>query len=90
MPLFFVVGGFANHTALVEGPRYGDFVRTRTRRLMTPTLVFVGTWALLVFLAGRRAGEVDVWRLATATVAQPLWFAGVYLVVIALAPATLA
>jgi hypothetical protein len=88
MPLFFLVGGFADATALAKGPRYGDFLRIRTRRLMTPTLVFVGVWVLLTLAAGQRGQQNDVWRVATATVAQPLWFVGVYLAIIALAPAT--
>jgi hypothetical protein len=86
MPLFFAVGGFAHATALRKGPRYGEFVRARAARLLVPTGVFVAVWlvvALAIELAGRDDGML---RLATRTVAQPRWFIGVYLGVMAFAP----
>jgi hypothetical protein len=94
IPVFFLVGGFSHATALASSARrgggYADFVRARSGRLLRPTLVFVGVWlavALLLELLGRDEG---VLRLATAVVAQPLWFLGVYLGVVALAPPMLA
>ena len=86
MPLFFAVGGFAHATALRREPRYGEFVRARAARLLVPTGVFVGVWlvvALAIELAGRDDGML---RLATRVVAQPLWFVGAYLGVMAFAP----
>jgi hypothetical protein len=87
MPVFFLVGGFAHATALRRGPGYAGFVRTRAARLLRPTAVFVAVWlafAVAVEVTGQDRG---VLRLATRIVAQPLWFVGVYLGVIALAPA---
>ncbi len=93
MPVFFLVGGFSHATALASlerrGGTYADFVRSRAGRLLRPTAVFVTVWlafALVVELTGHDRG---VLRLATQTVAQPLWFVGVYLGVVALAPAML-
>jgi fucose 4-O-acetylase-like acetyltransferase len=86
MPLFFFVGGFSHATALRRGPSYGDFVRARASRLLIPTAVFAAVWlgvAVAVELAGRDAGLLT---FATRTVAQPLWFIGVYLAVVAFAP----
>ncbi|MBA9006621.1 acyltransferase family protein [Thermomonospora cellulosilytica] len=86
MPVFFFVGGFSHAKALRRGPRYGEFVRARAARLLVPTAVFAAVWlaaALLVELAGRDEG---VLRLATRVVAQPLWFVGVYLAMVAFAP----
>ncbi|MCW2912240.1 MAG: hypothetical protein JWN52_308 [Actinomycetia bacterium] len=86
MPLFFFVGGFSHATALRREPSYGEFVRARASRLLIPTAVFAVVWlgfAVAVELAGRDAGLL---RLATRTVAQPLWFIGVYLAVVAFAP----
>lgn len=86
MPLFFFVGGFSHAMALRGGPSYGAFARARAARLLIPTAVFVAVWlglALAVELTGRDEGLV---RVATRTVAQPLWFIGVYLAMVACAP----
>ncbi|WP_211328732.1 acyltransferase family protein [Thermomonospora umbrina] len=86
MPLFFFVGGFSHATALRRAPSYASFVRGRAARLLIPTAVFAGVWssvAVLIELAGRDGG---VLRLVTRMVAQPLWFIGVYLGVVAFAP----
>jgi hypothetical protein len=90
MPVFFLVGGFAHATALASverrGGSYADFVRSRAGRLLRPTAVFVAVWlaaALVIEVSGHDRG---VLRLATRIVAQPLWFVGVYLGVIALVP----
>ncbi len=93
MPVFFLVGGFSHANALPSvqrrGGGYADFVRSRAARLLRPTAVFVAVWlalALAVELTGHDRGVI---RMATRTVAQPLWFVGVYLGVVALAPAML-
>lgn len=90
MPLFFFVGGFAHYTALQglhrRGGSYADFVQARVTRLLRPTVVFVAMWlaaALALEVTGRQTG---VFALAVRAVAQPLWFLGVYLGVMALAP----
>jgi hypothetical protein len=99
MPVFFLVGGFSHATALESlrrrGGTYADFVRNRAGRLLRPTGIFVGVWlgfALLLEVTGQDGAGVDggVLALATRTVAQPLWFVGVYLGIVALAPAMLA
>jgi len=94
IPVFFLVGGFSHATALDSlgrrGGGYAEFVRARAGRLLRPTLVFVAVWlavALVVELLGHDRG---VPALALAVVAQPLWFLGVYLGVVALAPPMLA
>ncbi len=58
-------------------------------RLLRPTGLFVTIWlavALLLEVTGRQTG---VAALAVRTVAQPLWFLGVYVGVVALAPVML-
>jgi hypothetical protein len=93
MPVFFLVGGFS-HAAVLRrrdghATSYAAFVRSRAGRLLRPTAVFVAVWlalAVLIELAGRDQG---VLRVAARTVAQPLWFIGVYLGIVALAPAML-
>ncbi|MEV0245536.1 acyltransferase [Nocardia sp. NPDC050712] len=86
MPLFFFVGGFAHAGALRRNPGYAGFVRGRAARLLIPTAVFVAVW-LVVGLAVELTGyDSGLLRTATRLIGQPLWFVGVYLGVVALAP----
>jgi Acyltransferase family len=87
MALFFFVGGFAHARALRHGPRSGEFVRGRLSRLLPPALVMLAVWtplAVLMHTAGLTTGQFAV-GLQLITV--PLWFLGVYLVIVLAAPA---
>ncbi|HEX9775297.1 MAG TPA: acyltransferase [Actinomycetota bacterium] len=87
MPLFFFAGGFGNFVAWRSRRDYGTFVRSRFRRLLGPTAVFAGVW-LATVVAIRAAGVSTGFSAELATlVAIPLWFLGVYLVVVLMAPA---
>ncbi|MDH6125452.1 acyltransferase [Kitasatospora sp. GP82] len=94
MPVFFVVGGYANavswraHRDLGGG--WTDWVRRRTLRLVWPTTVYVAVAELMVTAAsaaGRSAAELTRigWFMALH-----LWFLPVYLVLVALTPALFA
>ena len=93
MPVFFMVGGFSNATSLASlrrraGDRhvYADFVFVRCRRLLEPTAAFVAFGVLaaaLVEIAGTPDRTVE---FAFRLIGQPLWFIGIYLIVIAFAP----
>lgn len=94
MPLFFFVGGFSNSVAwkstIKRGKGMGAFVRSRTERLMRPTLVFAGAWtATAVGAALIWPDSFNEMARATELLAKPLWFLAVYLLVVALAPAML-
>ncbi len=92
MPVFFVVGGFANRagwcSTLADGNGAGAFLGGRVRRLLGPPLVFVLVWTaidgmLLLLVDGHRS------VLVTAPIVFiPLWFVGAYLWVVALVPIT--
>ena len=90
MPIFFVVGGFSHAVALRSlrrrGGDYPEFVRSRTNRLLRPTVVFVGIWLTITLVAEATGHESRIMVIAARIVAQPLWFIGVYLGVVALAP----
>jgi fucose 4-O-acetylase-like acetyltransferase len=94
MPLFFVVGGFANRAALRSSsgrqPTTAAYLTSRVRRLAAPVLPLALTWLVagpvLRHVVGLDGATVD---LLTKTLAQPLWFLAVYLLVSALAPLTL-
>jgi fucose 4-O-acetylase-like acetyltransferase len=94
MPLFFFVGGFANSAswsaARRDGASYGAWLGSRVRRMVRPAAAYAVVWTLLA--ATLAAADVGNGTVATLdkTVALPLWFLAVYLVVVALAPALLA
>ncbi|MET7971720.1 acyltransferase [Streptomyces mirabilis] len=99
MPVFFFVGGFSHalsyrslrrkageHGEHGGGALYSVFLRARLQRLLRPTVVFIGVWgalALALQLAGRKGGLLDV---SLRLVAQPLWFIGIYLAMVAFTP----
>lgn len=90
MPLFFFVGGFANRksyeSVIRRGGGYAAYVTGRLRRLLIPTVVFL-TVGLAVATSIDVAGLMDdVLRPAARVVTLPLWFLGVYLMVVAMAP----
>ncbi|MCF3106497.1 acyltransferase family protein [Streptomyces roseoverticillatus] len=92
MPVFFFVGGFSHAlsyrslTRRTGAPAYALFLRARLQRLLRPTMLFVAVWgagALAVQLAGGNGALTDV---AARLVAQPLWFIGIYLAMVAFTP----
>jgi hypothetical protein len=92
MPVFFVVGGFANtaswSAAVRDGRGYGEWLAGRLVRLVRPVLVFAAVWsAAVVSLA---AAGVSPGAVRAGSIAQPLWFLAVYVVVVAAAPAMVA
>ncbi|MFC5148183.1 acyltransferase family protein [Streptomyces aureoversilis] len=92
MPVFFFVGGFSHalsYRSLARragGPAYALFLRARLQRLLRPTMLFVAVWgagALALQLSGHGGALADV---AARLVAQPLWFIGIYLAMVAFTP----
>ncbi|MEV0113164.1 acyltransferase [Streptomyces sp. NPDC050844] len=94
MPVFFFVGGFSHalsyrslsRKAPEGGSVYSAFLRARLQRLLRPTMVFIGVWgaaALLLQLLGEGGALLDV---TLRLVAQPLWFIGIYLAMVAFTP----
>ena len=51
MPIFFFVGGFSNLVAFdayqERGESTGAFIRSRLKRLLRPSLVFLGVWTVV-------------------------------------------
>jgi hypothetical protein len=95
MPVFFFVGGFSHALSYRSlsrkapeggGSVYSSFLRARLQRLLRPTMVFIGVWgiaALLIQLLGGSGALLDV---TLRLVAQPLWFIGIYLAMVAFTP----
>lgn len=94
MPLFFFVGGFANLVTLDSigrrGGDYAEFIRSRVDRLLRPTAVFLGLWIPTAIAIDLFSGYSDeVLEQAFELLTRPLWFLGVYMIMIGLAPAML-
>ncbi|MFF8291071.1 acyltransferase [Streptomyces sp. NPDC016309] len=86
MPVFFFVGGFSHALSYRSRPGYAGFLRARLQRLLRPTMVFIAVWtaaALVLRLTGADGGLTGV---ALRLVAQPLWFIGIYLAMVAFTP----
>jgi acyltransferase-like protein len=86
MALFFFVGGFAHAHALRRRPTLAGFVRARMARLLPPAVALLTVWTGLAALLGT-AGLVTG-ELATGLhmITVPLWFLGVYLLIVLAAP----
>ncbi len=92
MPLFFVIGGYADLAAWTSAERRGDgpvaFLASRARRLLLPPAAMAGAW--VVFEAARAlivpgSRSVLTWGMV---VFVPLWFLAVYAATTALVPLT--
>lgn len=92
MPVFFVVGGFSNTAswtaAVRDGRGYGAWLGGRLVRLVRPVLAFALVWSAAV--AGLSMAGTDPAAVRAGSIAQPLWFLAVYVVVVAVAPAMVA
>jgi hypothetical protein len=93
MPVFFLVGGFSHALSYRSLRRragsaaaYPAFLRARLHRLLRPTLAFVAVWAAAALLLELLGADGAPAALATGLVAQPLWFIGIYLAMVALTP----
>lgn len=91
MPVFFIVGGFANATswehAKRRGMTYGAWLSARARRMLRPTVAFVLVWTILPTVAVVASLRPEAARAAAHEISAPLWFLTIYLVAVALAPA---
>jgi hypothetical protein len=92
MPLFFYVGGYGHlrswERARDRGQSIWTLVGARLRRLAVPTLVLLGVWIVI----GIVVSAVFDWAWtgrAIKLVISPLWFMGVYLMLVLILPAAL-
>ncbi len=87
MPVVFFIGGFANARSLAaHGGSALGYLKARLGRLMMPTVLFLAVWQVLGMLIERiLRGSSGLARAAEAA-ALPLWFLGIYLVAVAMAP----
>jgi hypothetical protein len=93
MPVFFFVGGFSHALSYRSlrrgqpgGSVYSAFLRARLQRLLRPTMVFILVWGAAALIVQLLGGEGGLTAVALRLVAQPLWFIGIYLAMVAFTP----
>ncbi|PPF42246.1 hypothetical protein C5B85_17015 [Pseudoclavibacter sp. AY1F1] len=90
MPLFFIIGGFAARAQWMRmrasGGTSREFIATRTRRLLVPSLAFAAFVTAGLPLAALAGADTELLAEASFRMTQPLWFLAVYLGVTALIP----
>ncbi|GLZ09212.1 hypothetical protein Acsp03_66780 [Actinomadura sp. NBRC 104412] len=91
MPLFFLVGGFANAASLTSssgrGVRWWEWLLGRTARLLRPTTAFLAAAAVAAMVARALGTDPELIGMAVWLARIPLWFLAVYVGVVILAPA---
>jgi peptidoglycan/LPS O-acetylase OafA/YrhL len=90
MPVFFLVGGYANAASWRSSRRRGDttadWLLGRCRRLLRPTTVFLAVVAAVAVVARTAGMDPELVGTAAWLAALPLWFLVVYLVAVGLTP----
>ena len=93
MPVFFLVGGYANalswRSARGRGLTYAGWLRSRLRRLLVPVVPLLVAWLVAVSVADAAGVSADTLRTASQVALVPTWFLAAYVVVCSIAPATL-
>ncbi|MFP3915597.1 MAG: acyltransferase family protein [Actinomycetota bacterium] len=93
MPVFFVVGGYANgvswRSARRRSEQYGSWLRARLRRLVLPVVPLLAVWGIGGWLALEAGLDWRMLQLASQVALVPTWFLAAYLVVVSVAPLTL-
>ncbi len=94
MPVFFLVGGYANalswRSARTKGIGYAGWLRSRLRRLGTPVIPLLLVWLVIASIAYAAGVPGGTLRTASQVALVPTWFLAAYVMVVALAPPALA
>lgn len=90
MPVFFLVGGYANgrswRSARARGTTYGGWLRGRARRLTLPVVPVLAFWVLFAGIAMRAGMSPGALRVASTVALMPTWFLASYILVVAVSP----
>ncbi|MFI7618562.1 acyltransferase [Nonomuraea terrae] len=92
MPVFFLVGGYANAASLTSHRRRGGdsaaWALRRTDRLLRPTTALLAVLAATALVARALGADGELVGIGVWMAAIPLWFLVAYLAVVVLTPAT--
>jgi len=91
MPIFFMVGGYANgmswRAARRDGKSYAAWLEGRLRRLVWPILPLLATWVMLVTIEHTRGVRPELIRYGSQVAFIPIWFLAVYILIVLIVPA---
>ncbi|MGB5277467.1 MAG: acyltransferase [Gammaproteobacteria bacterium] len=92
MPVFFMVGGYANgiswRSAQRNGRSYSVWLNGRLQRLVGPILPLLMIWVLLAVIGRQLGVDADLLQTGTQMALIPVWFLAVYIGVVVLVPLT--
>jgi surface polysaccharide O-acyltransferase-like enzyme len=90
MPIFFMVGGYANgiswRAARRDGRPYAAWLEGRLRRLIWPILPLVAAWVAIVAVEYARGVRPELIRYGSQVAFIPIWFLAVYIVIVLFVP----
>ena len=92
MPIFFMVGGYANgiswRAARRDHKSYAAWLEGRLRRLVWPILPPLVVWVAIVAIEYARGVRPELISYGSRVAFIPLWFLAVYIGIVLLVPAT--
>jgi hypothetical protein len=92
MPIFFMVGGYANgiswRAARRDNKSYAGWLEGRLRRLMWPILPLLVVWTAIVAIEYVRGVRPELISYGSQVAFIPIWFLAVYIGIVLLVPAT--
>ena len=90
MPIFFMVGGYANgiswRAARRDGKSYAAWLEGRLRRLVWPILPLLAVWVAIVAVEYARGVRPELIRYGSQVAFIPIWFLAVYIMIMLLVP----
>jgi len=90
MPIFFMVGGYANgvswRAARRDGMSYAAWLEGRLRRLVWPLLPLLVAWVMIVAGEYARGVRPELIRYGSQVAFIPVWFLAVYIVIVLVVP----
>jgi hypothetical protein len=91
MPIFFMVGGYANgiswRAARRDGKSYAAWLEGRLRRLVWPILPLLVVWVAIVAIEHARGVRPELISYGSEVAFIPIWFLAVYVGIVLLVPA---
>jgi surface polysaccharide O-acyltransferase-like enzyme len=91
MPIFFMVGGYANgiswRAARRDRKSYAAWLEGRLRRLVWPILPLLTVWVAIVAIEYARGVRPELIRYGSEVAFIPIWFLAVYVGIVLLVPA---
>ena len=90
MPIFFIVGGYANGVSLESAKRkgvgYAGWLVARLHRLISPLLVLMIVWGVIALVMTLMDVRPAVIQFTSQAALIPTWFLAIYTILVILAP----